>query len=105
MTLEEILETIEGFDWDLWNVVKNVEKHGVENKEAEDVFFNKPHLVEVDEKHSTAEMRYRVLGGTDSGRRLMIVFTVRKRKIRIISARDQSRKEKLIFEKLKNEET
>lgn len=95
---------IQDFDWDLWNIVKNVDKHQVENKECEDVFFNQPQLVEFDEKHSLNEKRYKILGLTDRGRELIVVFTIRNNKIRIISARDSSKKEKLQFEKYKNEQ-
>ena len=98
-----ILSDIRDFDWDLWNTVKNLDKHQVENKECEDVFFNRPQLIEFDEKHSVAEKRYKILGLTDGKRQLLVVFTVRNKKIRIISARDQSKKEKLQFNKLKNE--
>lgn len=98
------LTKIEGFDWDLWDIVKNVDKNQVENKECEDVFFNQPQLVEFDEKHSLVENRYKILGLTDRGRWLIVVFTIRNNKIRIISARDLSKKEKLQFEKYKNEQ-
>ena len=98
-----ILSEIQDFDWDLWNIVKNVDKHQVENKECEDVFFNQPQLIEFDEKHSVVEERYKILGLTDRKRRLLVVFTVRSNKIRIISARDQSKKEKLQFNKFKND--
>lgn len=97
MNFEELFKQIEDFDWDSWNQVKNVVKHNVENKECEDVFFNKPRLFDFDEKHSLVEKRYKVLGVTDSDRYLMIVLTIRNNKIRIISARDQSKKEKLKF--------
>lgn len=98
-----ILSEIQDFDWDLWNIVKNVDKHQVENKECEDVFFNQPQLIEYDEKHSLTEKRYKILGLTDRGRKLIVIFTIRNNKIRIISARDQSKKEKLQFNKLKND--
>ena len=45
-----------------------------------------------------------MLGHTDPGRRLFIVFTVRNNRIRVISARDMSRKERKIYEELGNEE-
>lgn len=96
-----ILAEIQEFDWDLWNIVKNVDKHQVENKECEDVFFNQPQLIEFDEKHSQTEVRYKILGVTDRNRKLIVIFTIRNNKIRIISARDQSKKEKLLFSKIK----
>ena len=92
------------FDWDIWNQVKNLVKHQVENKECEEVFLNEPLFIENDESHSLVEKRYKVLGLTKQNRLLMIVFTLRNDKIRVISARDQSKKEKLQFNKLKNDQ-
>ncbi|MBW1785753.1 MAG: BrnT family toxin [Deltaproteobacteria bacterium] len=37
-------------------------------------------------------------GRTDTGRRLTIIFTIRNDRIRIISARDMSRKERGFYE-------
>lgn len=98
-----ILADIKDFDWDLWNEVKNFDKHQVDNKECEDVFFNNPRLFEENEARSQKEKRYKVLGLTDRKRQLLVVFTIRHNKIRIISARDQSKKERLQFSKLLNE--
>ena len=47
------------------------------------------------------EKRYHVLGRSDAGRILFLVFTIRSNKIRIISARDQSKKERQIYEQQK----
>jgi len=44
------LQEIEGFEWDEGNARKN-EKHGVTQSEAEQVFFNKPLLMSIDEQH------------------------------------------------------
>jgi len=88
-----------GFDWDEGNKDKNYQKHKVSFKEAEEVFFNRPLKVFKDKKHSQVEERFIALGKTDSGRKLFIAFTIRKKKLRVISARDQSRKERKIYEK------
>ncbi len=95
---EDILINIEGFDWDKGNILKNWEKHNVSHIECEEVFLNIPLLVKNDMAHSATEERYYVLGKTDSGRLLFIVFTIRKNKIRIISARDMHRKERKVYE-------
>ena len=88
------LTAFEGFDWDEGNVRKNLLKHRVTVKEGERVFFNKPLIIAKDPKHSGSEQRYSALGKTDKDRLLSIFFTVRKGKIRIISARSMSKKEK-----------
>ncbi len=93
------LDHLVGFDWDEGNKQKNWEKHQVDYTECEQVFFNKPLLISEDTTHSSQEQRYYVLGQSDISRTLFLVFTVRNNKIRIISARDQSKKERMIYGK------
>jgi uncharacterized DUF497 family protein len=90
------LTSLEGFDWDDGNSRKSTDKHSVSQAEAEQVFFNDPLLLFTDVKHSTDERRYHALGRTDDSRLLQISFTLRGggRLVRVISARDMSRKEK-----------
>ena len=90
----------EGFDWDEGNLVENWEKHRVSASECEQIFFNSPLVAGLDEKHSDREPRYYALGITDAKRRLFIAFTVRRKLIRVISARDMSQKERKVFDKL-----
>ena len=92
-------KAIAGFDWDTGNRDKNWQKHGVSASECEEVFFNLPLLLQPDPTHSQTEARYFTLGQTNAGRTLFIVFTVRSDKIRVISARDMSRKETEIYER------
>ena len=89
---------IVGFDWNEGNRRKSVEKH-VSEAEAEQVFFNQPLLVTNDPAHSQTELRYQALVQTVAGRRLHVSFTLREgeTKIRIISARDMSRKERSAY--------
>lgn len=91
-------DAIVGFDWDAGNLGKN-SKHGVDNREAEEVFFNHPLLVTPDEAHSGEETRWRALGKTDSDRKLTVIFTLRKSGtlLRVISARDMHRKEEALY--------
>lgn len=88
-----------GFDWDEGNLLKNWEKHGVSVAECEQVFFNRPLLALPDDSHSQVEARFYVLGQADSGRLLFVVFTIRDRRIRVISARDMSRRERRSYER------
>ncbi len=99
----DILALVEEFEWDEGNVKKNWEKHRVAHIECEEIFFNKPVIVKKDESHSTKEERYFALGKTDTDRLLFIVFTVRDNKIRVISARDMSRKERKVYEQIKED--
>lgn len=86
------------FEWDRGNIDKNVKKHDVANKEAEEVFKNKPIFIFEDAKHSLRETRYMIWGKTDNERLLTIFYTLRKDKIRIISARDMHKKERRSYE-------
>ena len=88
--------SIEGFEWDDGNARKSDDKHGVSQAEAEQVFFNQPLLAVEDLRHSVHEPRYHALGRSDDERRLLVTFTLRRAatRIRVISARDMSRKER-----------
>ena len=96
---------VTGFDWDQGNSRKNVEKHGVNQSEAEEIFFNEPLLVLEDSKHRQTEARFHALGETDDERLLHITFTLRQNGtlIRVISARDMHRKERAVYEQAKKD--
>ena len=93
-------ERIIGFEGDAGTARKSEVKHRVTQSEAEEIFFNKPLLVSMNEKVGTPERRFLALGKTQKARGLTVVFTLRKDAtlIRIISARDQHRKEKQLYE-------
>lgn len=87
------------FEWDKGNLNKN-RKHKVENIEAEEVFIDKKSITLEDERHTTdKEARYMILGVTRKKRKLSVIFTVRQNKIRVISCRDMSIKERRLYEK------
>ena len=72
--------------------------------EAEQVFFNDPLLIVDDARHSGAGARYHALGRTDAGRLVHATFTLRMEGgrqdgalIRVISARDMSRRERVRY--------
>jgi hypothetical protein len=92
-----------GFEWDEGNVDKNWLKHQVSDAECEEVFFNEPLLVARDLTHSSQEPRFYALGRTDADRRLFAVFTIRGQLIRVISARDMSRRERKEYERAQSE--
>ena len=93
----EIFEDIQNFEWDKGNLTKNWVRHNVHYSECEEVFFNEPYIAEEDAVHSVKEKRFYILGKTDRNRLLFIVFTKRGKKIRVISARDMSKKERKIY--------
>jgi hypothetical protein len=93
-----IKEPIE-FVWDKGNIDKSWKKHRVTNQECEEVFFDKKKKIYKDKLHSIGEDRFILLGKTKKKRLLYVVFAVRNKKIRIISARDINKKERRLYEK------
>ena len=93
------MENCTGFDWDEANTVKIWERHRVTAEEAEDIFFHQPFVVRSDVRHSKTEKRYYALGQTGAGRRLFVVFSIRRKLIRVISARDMNRNETETYER------
>jgi len=98
------IENCEGFAWDEGNSNKNWHLHEVTDGECEDVFFNLPLLIAFDKKHAENEIRFFALGRTDADRWLFIAFTMRNKLIRVISARDMTKREERIYaEKIKRD--
>jgi uncharacterized DUF497 family protein len=95
--LEQLVDGCEGFQWDAGNSGKISERHRVAPTECEELFFNRPLIVAEDEEHSAAEQRMYGLGQSDAGRLLFVAFTIRGHLIRVISARDMSRRERRIY--------
>ena len=92
-------ENLEGFEWDQGNL-EHIKKHGVTKEECEEVFYNQPFLIHEDSRHSSdKEGRFQILGQTNQGRKLFLAITVRNNKTRVISARDQNKKERRVDEK------
>ena len=89
-------DDITGFDWDKFNTEKIFEKHKVTANECEEV-FQYPLKIFAVAKNINVEERYDVLGKTKNHRELTVIFTLRKHLIIVISARPQSKKEKIIF--------
>jgi hypothetical protein len=96
--MSDILAKCTGFEWDQYNSEKIKKKHDVTSVECEQVFFNRPVIAGDDEKHSETENRFYVLGQTDSSRLLFLVFTIRRNKLRVISARDMNKKERRVYQ-------
>jgi len=92
------------FDWDDGNAEKIWSRHRVSQAEGEQVFFNRPLVVGEDDLHSLAEIRHYALGRTDADRLLFLVYTLRGERLRIISARDMTRRERKEYERARAQE-
>ena len=86
------------FFWDKGNERKNLETHDVTQQEVEETFFDPQKKLLQDKFHSGREDRYILLGQTKRQRLLFVVFTIRSRRIRVISARDLNKKERPLYE-------
>ena len=93
------INSIVGFEWDDRNIHKNEDKHGLKWTTIEEVFFNEPLLIVEDFKHSNKECRCIALGQNDFNDLITVVFTIRNKSIRVISARTMSKKERIIYER------
>lgn len=90
------------FTWDVKKAIANFEKHDVPFEEAVTVFGDPDGLDWEDLAHSQSEPRSKRLGKSITGRILLVVYTIRrthdeKETIRIISARQASRKERQTY--------
>ncbi len=91
------LSKTEGFEWNEGNL-KHIKKHRVKYKECEEIFLDEHLIINEDETHSQIEERFRVYGQTNKGRLMFMIMTIRDNKIRVISARDQDKKERREYE-------
>jgi len=96
---------ITGFEWDDGNREKNWDAHKVAWWEIEETFFHQLLVIAPDLFHSGQEPRFHALGHTKAGRLLHVVFTVRGTRIRPISARNMSRKERRVYGQATKEDT
>ena len=95
---------IREFEWDDGNSEKSWKNHCVRPAECEELFGERPLLLSEDLAHSNSEPRYLALGRTRAGRRLLVAFTVRAGRLRVISARDMSRKERSAYDAARKED-
>ena len=85
------------FEWDEKKAQTNLAKHNVSFEEAATVFADERSLTIDDPVHSVSEKRYITLGLAHTKKLLVVVHMIRREKIRIISARTASRKERLQY--------
>ena len=86
------------FEWDKDKAASNLKKHKVSFDEAGTVFGDTFSKTFADPDHSIDEDRYITIGMSDRGRVLMVSHTDREDRIRIISARVATRRERKAYE-------
>jgi uncharacterized DUF497 family protein len=82
------------FDWDAGNI-DHVDEHGVTPDEAVEAFFNG--LIWIAFQERNREFRRVVVGRTDAGRLLTVVYTLRDQKIRVVTALDASKPRRRLY--------
>lgn len=83
------------FEWDAEKAEKNLQKHGIAFEDAVGVFHDEARIEMYDFKHSIEEDRYIAIGRVRNV--LFVVFVERADRIRLISARMATRKEKEMY--------
>ena len=86
------------FEWDPEKAAKNLAKHRVSFDEASTVFSDPLGRIVDDPRHSRGEERLVLIGLSRAQRLLAVMFSDRKNRIRIISARPVTRAERRTYE-------
>ena len=84
-------------------VEKIESQHGVSIDDVEQAFANRPRIQRFERGDVRGEDLYRLLGRTDSGRRIAVFFVLKARgRALVVSARDMTVGEKKIYGKIKD---
>ncbi len=86
------------FEWDKKKADQNIRKHGISLEEAATVFGDPFSITIYDPLHSQDEDRSVILGTSNKNRVLVVIHTDRQDRIRIISARKATKKERKQYE-------
>lgn len=86
------------FEWDPGKAESNLRKHGVSFQEAATTFGDPLSVTVPDPRHSQEEERYFLFGRSGRGRYLAVMHTERHSKVRIVSARLMTAKERREYE-------
>jgi len=88
------------FEWDTDKVLTNLKKHAISFDEGATI-FNDPLIATMpDPDHSDQEIRYIAIGMSVTGRLLVVIFTERNEKTRLISCRKATKTETEIYENI-----
>jgi len=86
------------FDWDPEKAAANLRRHDVSFDEASTVWNDYFNIELFDHDHSVEENRFLMIGESAEQRLLIISFTERGNRVRIISARELTPKERREYE-------
>ncbi len=86
------------FEWNAEKVKANLKKHGVSFDEAKTVFDDPLFVIFAEPDHSFEENRFIIMGESNQNRLLVVSYTERPPKTRLISAREATRPERKKYE-------
>jgi uncharacterized DUF497 family protein len=86
------------FKWDENKAAANLEKHNVSFEEAATVFGDPLSDTFDDPDHSAGERRFIIIGMSEKGRMLIVAHTDDDEVVRLISAREPTRREREFYE-------
>jgi len=86
------------FEWDPVKAAANAKKHGVDFAEALTVFVDPLEVTIPDPDHSVGERRFLSIGSSTARRLIVVAYTERTGRIRIINAREASSEERKHYE-------
>jgi len=86
------------FGWDTKKAESNRRKHSITFEEASTVFGDPLAFIFDDEAHSAEEQREIIIGHSDRNRLLLVSYTERADRLRIIRARQATKRERTDYE-------
>lgn len=86
-------------EWDAEKAARNLTKHGVSFEDAATAFADPLSVTVPDPRHSGEEERFALLGRSHRGRLLVVIHTERGESVRLISAREATRRERSDYER------
>jgi uncharacterized protein len=87
------------FDWDPDKARWTLRRRKLGSEEAASVLDDWRQVTVEDVEHSTSEARWRTIGLSDQGRVLVVTWTVREGRVRVISARRATKRERNVYER------
>jgi uncharacterized protein len=85
------------FEWNSHKAIINEKKHGVSFTEAMSCFYDTEQIAFYDPEHSQDEDREILIGHSNQGKLLIVVYVLKPDTIRIISARKATLKESKLY--------
>jgi len=86
------------FEWDARKADRNLAKHGIAFEEALTVFADTLARIFADEEHSVDQQREIIIGHSDKRQLLLVSFVESQGRVRLLSARRATRRERKDYE-------